>query len=94
MAVELTNEQMFKLVCMEFIESMGVRTRGPIDILYDIAMGNSIDWCENVIFTTDDGQIDEGEQFLLNWMKENAGNWDIVQELKPVAERLEDKIRS
>ena len=93
MPTELTNEQMFKLVCMEVIETMGTGYLPPVGILYDLVDGRLTELCERMIFIDDDGKLDEGEIFLLDWMKQNAGNWGIIQELWPVAERLEDKLR-
>ncbi|NEO84170.1 MAG: hypothetical protein F6J87_07945 [Spirulina sp. SIO3F2] len=94
MPTTLTNEQIFKLVCMEVIESLGVRRFPPVCVLYEMTNPGFIDWCETLVFVKDDGKLDEGEQSLLDWMKQNAGNWDLVRELMPVAERLEAKLTS
>ncbi len=93
MATELTNEQMFKLVCIEVIESMGITFYTPMGILYEMTQPKFIAWCERMIFTDDDGELDQGELFLLDWMKQNIDNWEIIKELKPIAERLEKKLK-
>ncbi len=93
MPTELTNEQVFKLLCIEVIETMGIYSFPPIEVLHAMVDPGFAEWCEHMVFIDDDGKLDEGEKFLLDWMKQNAGNWDIIQELWPVAERLESKIR-
>ena len=93
MLIQLTNEQVFKLVCMEVIETMGVNTFTPIAILHNMTKPDFIDWCEHAIFVNDDGELDEGEIFLLDWMKQKVGNWHLINELMPVAERLELKFK-
>lgn len=93
MPTELTNEQVFKLICMEVIESMGISFMGPVQILHEMTNPRFIDWCEHMIFIDDDRKLDEGEKFLLDWMKQNAGKWEIIEELFPVADRIEMKLR-
>ncbi|MCP2728261.1 hypothetical protein [Limnofasciculus baicalensis] len=94
MSTELTNEQVFKLLCMEVIESLGFAHFAPTILLYEMTNPGFIDWCEKMVFIDDDGKLDEGEKFLLDWMKQNLGNLDLIRQLMPVAERLEMKIKS
>ena len=93
MSTTLTNEQIFKLICVEFIETMGARNFPPVIILHEMTNPGFIDWCENTVFIDDDGKLDQGEMFLLDWMKQNVGNWEIIRELMPIAQRLDDKFR-
>ena len=92
-AVELTDEQIFKLLCIEIIESVGIRTRSPIDILDNIGLGDLANWCEEYIFIRDDGELDAGEQFLLDWVRKNQRDWDLVKKLEPIARGLNSKLR-
>ncbi|OPH09259.1 hypothetical protein CENA302_11430 [Cylindrospermopsis raciborskii CENA302] len=94
MSNELTNEQVFKLVCMEVIEKMGFAHFPPIILVYEMTNSGFVDWCEQMVFVDDKGKLDEGEKFLLDWMRRNVGNFDLIRELMPVAERLEMKMRS
>jgi hypothetical protein len=92
MQVELTNEQMFKLLCMEIIESMG-RSMSPTRILFEMSDSYFIGMCERMIFLRDDYQLDAQEQFLLDWLKKNEGNHELIHELMTVAQRLERQLR-
>lgn len=94
MSTELTNKQLFKLVCMEVIETMGFAHFPPLILVYEMTNPEFVDWCEQMVFIGDDGKLNEGEKFLLDWMKKNIGNWNLIRELMPLAERLEMKVRS
>ena len=93
MALELTNEQMFKLLCIEIIESMGKDFITPMGILYEMTHPKFVAWCQRMIFMKDDNQLDQGEFFLLDWMTENEDNWDLLEELKPVAKNLGEQLK-
>jgi hypothetical protein len=85
----MSNERMFKLLCMEIIESMGRYFMSPMRILFEMSDSSFIDQCERMIFIDDDNQLDAQEQFLLDWMTANKENQDLIPELMPVAERLQ-----
>jgi len=93
MSTELTNEQVFKLLCIEAIETLGFAHFAPTILLYEMTNPEFIDWCEKIVFVDEDGKFNEKERFLPDWMKKNLGNLDLIRELKPIAENLEIKIK-
>ncbi len=93
MLTELTDEQVFKLLCVEVIETLGFAHFAPTILLYEMTNSGFIDWCEQMVFVDDEGKPNEEEKFLLEWMRKNLGNLDLIRELMPVAENLEIKIR-
>ena len=93
MPTELTDEQVFKLLCVEVIETLGFAHFAPTILLYEMTNSGFIDWCEQMVFVDDDGKPNEEEKFLLEWMRKNLGNLDLIRELMPVAENLEIKIK-
>jgi hypothetical protein len=94
MPTELTNEQVFKLICIEAIESMGLSMMSPKEILRQMNDPDLIDECAINVFVRDDVSFDEQENFLFQWMLANRGNEALRLELEPIAERLEKQIRS
>ncbi len=93
MSTKLTDEQVFKLLCVEVIETLGFAHFAPTILLYEMTNSGFIDWCEQMVFVDDDGKFNEEDKFLLEWMKKNLGNIALIRELMPVAERLEMKIK-
>ena len=56
-----------------------------LDMLID---GELHDWCERYYFWSDDGKIDEQEQFLLDWMPTVKGNEQLRLKCIPLAQNF------
>ena len=88
MLVELSDEQMFRLLVSE-IRQFDLRM-SAINVLRLLLTcpTDLAEFCEQCIFLDDDGKLDPQEKFLVDWIKQNANNKELGRKLKGVVQQM------
>lgn len=74
---------LFKAVVHEIWETDSYMS--PITLLDMLIDGDLAEHCDYYYFYSDDGNIDEGEAFLLEWIQSKKGDAETRKKLTPVA---------
>ena len=88
MLVELSDEQMFRLLVSEIRQFAGHLAAGHVLMMLVEESNQLAEFCEHCAFVRDDGKLDPQKKFLIDWIKQNANNKELWRKLKGVARQM------